>query len=343
MKHLGRVLLGLSVLMMLISCGSSYEAKGDKAYRAAQKAQGNERRLKQKTAYIMYQRAIKAHPNRVSTKLRDRFIEMSLVRANMVLREGSAELDALPLFVADMDTLWGPDVPKPLKQEYADFLVRWADSSIARGQISEALDRIDKAIEVSGNDAKYSAKREAVVGKVVEDMYELANLEYEEGKLNEDEQSMVRAEYHVKVALALDSTHEKARELLGKLRKVNRGTYSGYLGVIEDIQDTVMFDKVNKYGVLMAVPAVLRRGGTVTLKVSMYNYSYDPQRLWAKSFKLIDVNGNEYTAHRSSRINPEILDQEKETELKLVFSKPKAKIKKLVYDHKEHHSEKYFF
>ena len=76
MKTVFKVVAGLSVLAMMISCSSksSFEKQGDAAYKAAQKLQGDQKRRQLKTAYIMYDKAIKANPDKISPTLRSRYV-----------------------------------------------------------------------------------------------------------------------------------------------------------------------------------------------------------------------------------------------------------------------------
>src|SRR5690554_7309328 len=87
MKAVWKIVVSLSVLAMVMSCSSPSEKKGDAAYRASQKLEGNQKRLQLKTAYMMYDKAIKEKPDKVSPKLKNRFIEMALTRANMIREE----------------------------------------------------------------------------------------------------------------------------------------------------------------------------------------------------------------------------------------------------------------
>jgi hypothetical protein len=76
----------------------------------------------------------------------------------------------------------------------------------------------------------------------------------------------------------------------------------------------------------------------------MFNNSYNPQRLKPENFSLVDDKGEKYIAAASSKIDPEILDTQRETKkITLVFPKTKGAIKKLVYSNGEHYSEKMFF
>ena len=60
MKVVGKLLIGLSAFMLIISCSSSYEQKGNAAYNAAKKLSGDQKKLQLKTAYINYDKAVKA-------------------------------------------------------------------------------------------------------------------------------------------------------------------------------------------------------------------------------------------------------------------------------------------
>jgi hypothetical protein len=132
-------------------------------------------------------------------------------------------------------------------------------------------------------------------------------------------------------------------DLLSKTRELNTATYSAYLKVIDPPPDTTIFDAINKFDILLAIAAQLKRGRTLTMQVTMWNNSYNPQRLRYDRFYLLDENGKKYTALKSSKIKPEILDQEVETKLTLNFPAPKARIEKFVYENKPHYSEKRFF
>ena len=59
-----------------------------------------------------------------------------------------------------------------------------------------------------------------------------------------------------KVALMYDKDYPGANELLSKLYQENRGTYSAYEAVVIDKPDTNIYDAVNKYDILLAVPVL---------------------------------------------------------------------------------------
>ncbi|MFP4013274.1 MAG: hypothetical protein ACLFVQ_04250 [Chitinispirillaceae bacterium] len=342
MKVVGRLLVGLSVLMMMISCTSSEEAAGDRAYSIAKKAQGSQRRTQLKTAYINYRKAVKADPEKVSIKLRNRFLEMCVVRAKLVLDEGNSQMDAIPLLMDDIEDHLTPEVAPELRQQYAAFLVQMADTSSSNEKYDDALRYIDRAIEKASDPAPFKAKRSDVVKKVAEENFEMAKYEYEQGKKDkENTDALIRAEYYTKVALHFDSTFEDAQKLLSDVRKANLGTYSAFVSVIENYSDSVVFDEVDEYDILIAVPAIQKRGANTNAIIHMYNYSYNPLRMKATDFALVDVNGKKYKA-RASKITPDFLEQEKEMEIRLSFPTPKAKIKKLVYENDPHFSEKFF-
>jgi len=339
MRSIASLVLGLSVSIFATPRSPPYESKRHSAYAKARRLSGDEQRLQQKTAYVMYQQAIKAHPNRISAKLRERFIEMCLVRAHMVLSEGSADMDALPLFLKDLDNLWGQDVSPQSQNHYADLLVRMADSSLADGMVVKTLEWIDKALSVTQDKAKYQQIRSELIRKVAQENIDLATMEFEDGKLNEDLEQILRAEYHAKLVLELDPQNAEAQKLLSTVLQKNSNTYSAYLRVIDPIVDSTLFKKINKYDILLAVAT--RLGGTY--KVSMFNNSYNPQRLRHSNFFLVDVDGNKYPAAANSKVEPEILDQERETNLILYFPKASKEIKKIAYENGEHYTEKAFF
>ncbi len=337
-----KVLVGLvylNVFLLLASCSSltSDEAKGNKAYNQAKHSQGINKRTLEKRAYIFYQKWFTAHPDKskLSLGFRQKFIEMTLLRANMVLSEGTYDMDPLKLFMKDIDTLLTKELGPDLRQQYANFILLMADSSIARNKLDDALDWIAKAETVVDNPAPMEAKKKAIITDFTKQFYEMASQAYTEGKDSKDPEALLKAEYYVQLVLVYDSLFPGAADLLSNCHKANVSTYSGYARVIEGKLDP----RVNKYDIYLAVVS-----GTTNMSLSMFNYSYNPLRLKADDFFLVDVKGEKYKALPSSKIDPEILDTQHETKnLKLVFPKPKAELKKVVYSSGEHYTEKLFF
>ena len=340
MRSLGHIILGLAVFTFIASCGmGSDEQRGDASYRHAQKLKGPEKRQEQKMAYTMYQRAVEAHPDKISSKLRARYIEMSLVRASMVLDEGSASSDAIPLFSRDIEKYLTGDAPPNLKQEYALFLVQLADSFAVKEHFDQSLFYIDKAVSFASDPSSLVKRKQELVGKVAKENLEVAQAEYENGKKNKDDpEAFVRAEYYTLTALLFDSTTTDAAKLLSEVRKENIGTYSAYLKVITNIPDSTIFRKVNKYDILLAVPSK----GQGTMEVNMYNYSFNPLKMKSDHFFIVDKSGKRYQA-RPTKLEPEMLDQEHEGKFKLSFPAPAGEIAKLIYDNPPHYTEKCFY
>jgi hypothetical protein len=329
----------LTVFLALFSCSSLYsnEGKGDKAYNQAKHAEGLNKRILQKRAYIFYQKAYQAQPdrNKLSMKFKQRFIEMSLVRANMVLTEGTSDMDALKLFMADIDSLMSKDVGSDIRQQYGDLLVMMADSNVSRNRLDDALAWLVKAAGVVDNPAPITAKQKSLISDFTKQFYDMASQAYVEGKDEKDAEALVKAEYYAKLVLVYDSAYPGAAQLLSNLYKANLNTVSGYAKVVEGKLDP----RVNKYDIYLAVVS-----GTTNMTVSMFNNSYNPQRLKPENFSLVDDKGGKYVAQPSSKIDPEILDTQRETKnIKLVFPKTKSTIKKIVYSNGEHYSEKDFF
>jgi hypothetical protein len=342
MLRMGRVLIGLSVLMFMASCGlSSYEQQGNASYKRAQRLTGNEKLIEEKTAYVAYQSAISAHPDNISSQLRSRFVELSLNRAKMVLEQGNSLSDALGLHMRDIEHFLGPDGDPDVKNTYANLLIQLADSQNAKSHFEDALVTIDKAISYAKDPSALIQKKQTLIGKSAKENFETAQVEMENYKQNKDPDALIRAEYYVQAALCFDPKYEGAEKLLSDLRKQNVGTYSGYLKVIEPINDSVVFRKVNKWDILLAMPTV-GKGSTWTMSVNLYNYSFNPLRLKAENFFLVDKDGKKFKAN-PSQIDPEILDQEHEAKFNLSFSGVGGDIVKLVYDNPPHLSEKYFY
>ena len=114
---------------------------------------------------------------------------------------------------------------------------------------------------------------------------------------------------------------------------------SAYKAVIEGEPNP----QVDKYDIFMAISSEAQRVNSLSMKVDMFNYSYNPLRLKAEHYYLVDTDDKKYPASKSSTIKPEILDQDHETQIALVFPKPRNQIKKLVYENGDHYSEKHFF
>lgn len=345
MKYLLNISICIIGLMLVISCTTSYESKGNKAYRnALSAADGSIKRIKFKEAYYYYKRAVDTYPNRIGFQLRNRFIEMTLKRAEMVLNEGSAGMDALPLFMKDIDKHLTADVDAQNKERYASFLVSLSDSSFSKLRLYEGLNLLGKAAGVATNKAPIEAKKKSKMDNFAQENYDAAELEMANGMANEDAEALVRAEFMVKVALMYDKNYPDAKRLLNDLYKENRGTYSAYEAVVTDKPDSNTYDAVNKYDILLAVPDLMA-GRNPVLKVEMYNYSCNPQRLRAKNFFIEDANGKKFYSLPSSNFGKEIIDQQHETKLTLRFRSSGAKIKKLAFESedKEHYTEKIFF
>ena len=337
-----KVLVGLvylNVFLLLASCSSltSDEAKGNKAYNQAKHSQGINKRTLEKRAYIFYQKWFIAHPDKakLSQTFKQKFIEMTLLRANMVLSEGTYDMDPIKLFMKDIDTLLTKDISPDLRQQYANFILMMADSSISRNRLDDALDWITKASGIVDNPAPMEAKKKSIIADFTKQFYEMASQAYTEGKDSKDANALLKAEYYVQLVIVYDSLYPGAKDLLSNCRKANVNTYSGYAQVIDGKLDP----RVNRFDIYLAVVS-----GTTSMTLSMFNYSYNPQRLKPECFYLVDVNGEKYKALPSSKIDPEILDTQHETKkLKLVFPKPRAALKKVVYENGEHYSEKMFF
>jgi len=345
MKSVLKVLAGVGACaLVVLSCASGEESAGDKAYDMAKRTSGDARRTQLKTAYINYDRAVKKNPDKISNKLRERYLDMCITRAQMVLDEGSATMDAVPLLQKDIDAHLTPDVPADLRQRYAAFLVQLGDTSAGKMKYIDALVYYDKAVEKAADPAQFKAKRDGVIKNVAEENYELGMMEFEMGKTDKEEAEMkfIRAEYFAKVALHFDSTFEKAKKLLTDCYKLNRETYSAYLTAVDDYTDTLVFRKINKLDILIAIPDYKVMGGSAVAIIHMYNYSFNHLRMKSEDFALVDTDGKEYKA-AAGKMEPEILEYEKEAKYTLRFPVPSAPVKKLIYKNGPHYTEKNFF
>jgi hypothetical protein len=242
----------------------------------------------------------------------------------------------------DIDSVLSADVNPELRGRYADLLILLADSNITQQKLFKGLEFIKKAVDVAADPTPYKSKLEKVTSNLAEDNLEIAKMTYDHAVKEKDHEALVRAEFRVKLAKYYNPELEGADEMLGKLYQVNLPHYSAYEAVVEDKPDSNIYDEINKYDIMLAIPEV-KRGGGVTAIVNMYNYSYNPLRLRASDFALVDANGKKYKARGSSNLKKEILDQEHEVKMVLRFPRPGAKIKKLVYENGDHYTEKNFF
>jgi hypothetical protein len=260
----------------------------------------------------------------------------------MVLNEGNARMDAIPLLMEDIEGQLKSDASTDLRQQYAAFLVQLGDSSAAKDRFIDALKYYERAIEKASDPSPFKEKRSSVIKGVSKNNYELGRFEFEEGTKAKDEgeTNLIRAEYFAKVALYFDSTNADAQKLLSDCYKANINSLSAFLTVITDYTDTVMFRKINKYDILLSITAM--KGGLV--KFRMHNNSYNPLRLKSGDFYLVDKNGKKYQGQAGSKIDPDFLDQERMVEDgTLRFPQPAAEIKKLVYENGPHYTEKNFY
>jgi tetratricopeptide (TPR) repeat protein len=340
MKKIVFWILNAAVCVTLVSCSqsASYESQADKAYNQSKKAQGYEKKMLEKRAYIFYQRVLKAEPNhqKLTLSFRQRFLEITLNRAYMVLNEGSYDMDALHLFIGDIDSILTKDSPSDIKQRYADFLSTMADSCISRSQINEALTWITKASSVVDNPSSLEEKKKRIIADYGKQYFDMAKASFEESKTNKDPEMAVKAEYYVQLVMVYDPNFPGAAQLLSELRKANVNALSGYAKVVDGKLDK----RVNKFDILLAISKNTKTAMTVT----MFNNSYNPQRLKPENFYLVDEKGQKAVATAGSKIDPEILDTEHETKtLRLVFPGLPGAIKKLVYENGEHYTEKCLF
>jgi tetratricopeptide (TPR) repeat protein len=339
-RYFLRLLAGACAATLLFSCASGEEAAGDRAYDLAQKSSGDMRRTQLKTAYMNYSRAVKANPDKVSTKLRNRFLEMCINRAKMVLDEGNAAMDAIPLLMVDIEDQLKDDASSELRQQYAAFLVQMGDSSKGKEKYIDALKYYDRAIEKAADAAPFKEKRSSVIRDVAGENYRFAQSEFEMGKADKDDPaSLIRAEYFAKVALYFDSTYKEAQKLLSECYKANVTTHSAYLSVVTDYTDTLVFRKVNKYDILLAIPT-FKNGAA---QIYIYGNSYNALRMQSEHFALVDVNGKQYPAAAGQKMDPILLNQEHEAKYTLRFPTPSVQIKKIIYQNGPHYTEKNFF
>jgi hypothetical protein len=338
MKKYALLMFNAVMCMFLLSCSGSYESQANKAYNQSKHAQGYDKKMLEKRAYIFYQRAIKESRNKHNLPLdfQQRFLDISLNRANMVLTEGSYDMDALHLFVEDIDSTISKETPVDIKQRYAALITAMADSSLGRGQVDQALKLLTKAGIIIDNPGPYETKKKQITADFSKQYMGTAEDAFNRSKEDKDPEQAVKAEYYVQLAMVFDPTISGGEKLLSELRKINLPVYSGYAKVVEGKLDK----RVNKFDILLAIT----KNAKGSMTICMFNNSYNPQRLKPENFYLVDASGQKHKAAASSKIEPEILDTQHETKtIRLAFPGAPANIKKLVYENGEHYTEKLFF
>ena len=340
MKKIVLCVLSAIMCVLFLSCSqtASYEAQANKAYNQSKKAQGYEKKMLEKRAYIFYQRVLKAEPDRQKLDLtfKQRFLEITLNRAYMVLNEGSYDMDAIHLFMEDIDSILTKESPADLRQRYADFLSTMADSCLARPQVDEALKWITKASAIIDNPSSLQEKKKRIISDFTKEYFDIAEAAFEESKANKEPEKAVKAEYFVQLVMVYDPNYPGAAALLSELRKANVNTYSGYAKVVDGKLDK----RVNKFDIFLAIT----KNTKTAMDVCMFNNSYNPQRLKPENFFLVDDKGQKHVATASSKIDPEILDTQHETKnIKLFFPAVSGTVKKLAYENGEHYTEKNMF
>jgi hypothetical protein len=338
MKKYALLICTAVMCMFLFSCSGSYESQANDAYNQSKHAQGYDKKILEKRAYIFYQKAMKETSRRnLSLTFKQHFLEITLNRADMVLSAGAYDMDAIHLFMEDLDSTIDKETPNEIKVRYANFLSAMADSCLGRGLVNDAIKWLTKAGTVGDNPAPYETKKNQITADFSKQYMGMAEDAFNQSKADKNPELAIKAEYYVLLAMVFDPKVKGGEQLLSDVRKANINTYSGYAKVVEGKLDK----RVNKFDILLAV-AKTKSGMTVC----MFNNSYNPQRLKSENFYLVDLKGQKYKAAASSKIEPEILDTQHETKtIKLSFpgAPAPANVKKLVYENGEHYSEKLFF
>ncbi|MDR3013166.1 MAG: hypothetical protein LBU70_08155 [Chitinispirillales bacterium] len=349
-KHLLRafVCIGVLALTLLIACGSGAEAAGDKAYKMSQRTTGAAQREHWKMAFMKYREAVMANPQNVSTRLRNRFIEMCIVRARLMLEEGGVNMGGIPLLMNDIEAQLKDDVETSVRQDYARFLAQLGDSSSVRRRFIDALRYYDRAISKAADPAPFREMRAGVIGDVVQENYEIAKFELAAGRREKEEEDktthFIRAEYFAKVALYFDSTFVPAQTVLGEIYKENIWSYSAFVSVIRDYTDTVMFRRINDKRILLAIAA--NPSGGTRYEIRVHSSANTDLRMRSEHFALIDLEGKRFNGAPGANMSPDILGFEREGVYTINFPGAPAmgRISKLIYDNtpQRQFSEKYF-
>ncbi len=336
------VILSLGFALLAVSCvNSSYERQGDAAYARARKLQGDEKQFAQKQAYQLYLLAITTHPNNIGYQLRSRFIEMSIARARMLLSMNGLFADPLQFFIEDIDRYLTGDMPSDIKQNYAIFLVQMADSFSGRNRYLESLRYLDKATAYANDLHEIGHLREGTVAHAVKENFDRSAQELAIGKESGNGDALVRAEYYAEAALVFDSASTEVRKLLSECRKKTIGILCDYRNVLDSLPDTLLFRRVEKSTIFLAVPS-FRIDNEAVLTVMLSNYSNGALDLKQGDFSLTDISGKRYPALEAEK-EIELVDQYSKTRFMLRFPKPAGAIAKFIFEKGTHYAEKDFF
>jgi hypothetical protein len=93
-----------------------------------------------------------------------------------------------------------------------------------------------------------------------------------------------------KMALLVDETAEM-KELWSKIRKANLSTY-----LIYDLENLIEnpLPTINRFGVVLAIPTLVRSASTTSIQVQAYNGSTATYKFDGSNFTLVDKEGKEY-------------------------------------------------
>lgn len=224
---------------------------------------------------------------------------------------------------------------------YANFLARVAETFKKFETTREALPYMILAKEIDPNNAAIKQQFEQWKKDIAADALARAEVYFEsirEAKIDEiPADPAIAAEYFTLVALKHDSTNQRAKELISKIRPRMLHTYSAYTRLLDFSGLTPKeIDRDIKQDVLMAFISFDRRGSSAAAEISIYNYSFNPIELRPEVFFLVDREGNRFRAKRTNHAREmpsKLLDMEWEERGGLWFDVPAgADIVKLVYD-----------
>jgi hypothetical protein len=205
MKKYLLLVLALATSTLIVSCGPSYKAQADKAFKQAEKASGYQKRILEKKAYIFYLKAINAREDAgkpVSTELIDKFIKTTIIRSNMILTEASANVEAIDLFINDVDSVMSDKASPEIRNQYAQLLSRLADSAMTNGHVTRYVSLMDKAIDIADNSTTFKEKKEEQVGSYVDKSLKIAKKVAAAAESTEvSSGTLVRGEFYAKKAL----------------------------------------------------------------------------------------------------------------------------------------------
>lgn len=325
MKRLPLLVMGL--LLILASCAPSLEDQGDKYTEQAGKTQDIARRYNlEKSAYKAYFTAIKQQGDKASQELKSKYVGSIVTRMRNVGSEHESGFEAIEVKELRKEARKFATA-SPLLPQYADqyaaYLLDYAKHLKEGEKITKCFEILELASKVATDKSKAEAQMAEVKVEYVKAKVAEAKSLLDEGIKNEDEESLLKADFFARVALYHDTTNADAKAVVSKTTKELVGTYTAYDKVFDPVEegmDTTIYYSINDQRVFMGFSKVEKKRSTLLLEGTIVNFSYNAVRLRKELFTLVLTDGTELKPV-SAEFNKKILDTKRDAEIDLKFTK----------------------